>query len=84
MTKVPNTGPKGKAPRGALPMVKKTHDQLCQGCQTGQFVVKKFFFGKIGHFQRVWPPKIEIGHFEKIGYFGNMASLDHFSYFCPD
>ena len=65
MTKVLNTGHKGKAPRGAHPMVKKrkTQDQLRQGCQNVQFVDKIW---KIGHFQSVWPPKIEFGHFEKL------------------
>merc|ERR1712121_543723 len=66
LTKVLDTGPKGKAPRGDHPMVKKriTQDQLHQGCQTVQFVDKIW---KIGHFQSVWPPKNkEFGHFENL------------------
>merc|ERR1712121_274893 len=67
LTKVLDSGPKGKAPRGAHPMVKKrkTQDQLRQGCQNVKFVDKIW---KIGHFQSVWPPKKkkEFGHTENL------------------
>merc|ERR1712121_103006 len=82
LTKVLDTGPKSKAPRGDHPMVKKSinQDQLRQGCQNVPFVDK---IRKLGIFRVFGCQKKKNLDTLKLGYFENMDSLGHFPYFCP-
>ena len=59
---------------------RKTQDQLRQGCQNVQFVDKIW---KIGHFQSVWPPKKEFGHFENLDTLKIWSVLAIFLTFAP-
>ena len=66
MTKVPNTGPKGKAPRGALPMVKNNSWPTVPGLPDWPICGQKFFLGKLVTFREFGRQKLKLDTLKKL------------------